>query len=102
MIAVARTLVSLGYVALRCDMRGCGDSEGVRGRVICLEQVEDTINAVSYLASRVEIDAKRIGVIGHSFVAAVAVYAPVFESLLSACVSTCGWVADETKLREHQ
>jgi len=29
---------SLGYVTLRFDMRGCGESEGERGRVICLEQ----------------------------------------------------------------
>src|SRR5712692_12030055 len=79
MIAVARTLVGLGYVALRFDMRGCGESEGVRGRVICLEQVEDTRNAVSYLASSIEIDAKRIGVLGHSFGAAVAVYAAGVE-----------------------
>ena len=101
MIAVARTLVSLGYVALRFDMRGCGDSEGVRGRVICLEQVQDTRNAVSYLASRVEIDAKRIGVLGHSFGAAVAVYAAGVEPRLAACVSSGGWGDGETKFRKQ-
>jgi len=40
----------LGYVVLRFDMRGCGDSEGEFGRVICLEQVEDTRNALTFLA----------------------------------------------------
>ncbi len=35
-----------GYVTLRFDMRGCGKSEGEFGRVICLEQVEDTGSAL--------------------------------------------------------
>jgi alpha-beta hydrolase superfamily lysophospholipase len=32
-----KVLTGLGYVVLRFDMRGCGQSEGTRGRVICLE-----------------------------------------------------------------
>ncbi len=64
-----------GYIALRFDYRGCGDSEGERGRVICLEEVEDTRNALVYMASRSDVDPQRIGVIGHSFGAAVAAYA---------------------------
>ena len=42
-----KVLSELGYVTLRFDMRGCGDSEGEFGRVICLEQVEDTRNALT-------------------------------------------------------
>ena len=30
----------LGYVTLRFDMPGCGESEGERGNLICLEQVQ--------------------------------------------------------------
>src|SRR5438876_11453126 len=41
----------LGYATLRFDMRGCGDSEGEKGRVICLGQVADTWNAVTFLCS---------------------------------------------------
>ena len=33
-LAAARLLASWGYVALRFDMRGCGESDGPRGRVI--------------------------------------------------------------------
>src|SRR6266496_2083622 len=40
-VATARMLAGFGYAALRFDMRGCGESDGTRGRVICLEQVED-------------------------------------------------------------
>jgi alpha/beta superfamily hydrolase len=31
-----KVLGELGYVVLRFDMRGCGESEGEFGRVICL------------------------------------------------------------------
>ncbi|HEY6864037.1 MAG TPA: CocE/NonD family hydrolase, partial [Burkholderiales bacterium] len=41
----AKLFAEMGYAALRFDMRGCGESEGERGRVICLEQVEDTRSA---------------------------------------------------------
>ena len=47
--APTRVLNSLGYVTLGFDMRGCGDSEGEFGRVICLEQVEDTRSALTFL-----------------------------------------------------
>src|SRR5262245_8852245 len=47
-VATAKLYESLGYVALRFDMRGCGASEGPRGKVICLEQVEDTKNALTF------------------------------------------------------
>ena len=45
-----RVLSELGYVTLRFDMRGCGKSEGEFGRIICLDQVEDLGNALSFLA----------------------------------------------------
>ena len=45
----------MGYVAFRFDFRGCGQSEGERGRIICLEEVEDARNALSYLAGRPEV-----------------------------------------------
>src|SRR5258706_14343881 len=39
----------LGYITLRFDMPGCGESEGENGRVICLEQVQATEDAFSFL-----------------------------------------------------
>src|SRR6202047_1870715 len=59
-----RVLDELGYVTLRFDMRGCGESEGEFGRVICLEQVEDLKNAMTYLAGHPCVDPDRIAVIG--------------------------------------
>ena len=95
----AKLFAGLGYAALRFDMRGCGESEGERGRVICLEQVEDTRAALAYLAGRPEIDPARIAVMGHSFGAAVAVYAAGVDARFAACVSTGGWGDGESKFR---
>ena len=86
-----RMFEAMGYVTLRFDFRGCGESAGASGKVICLEQVEDTRAAVSYLASRPEVDPKRIGVMGHSFGAAVAVYAAGVDGRIAACLSCGGW-----------
>src|SRR6266567_242607 len=51
----ARMLCEWGYAALRFDMRGCGDSGGTRGLVLCMDQVADTRNALTWLAQRPEI-----------------------------------------------
>ena len=94
-----RVLGELGYVVLRFDMRGCGDSGGERGRVICLEQVEDTRNAVSFLAAHPAVDPQRIAVIGSSFGGAVAVYAAGVDERLAAVISNGGWGDGERKFR---
>ena len=89
----------LGYVTLRFDMRGCGESEGERGRLICLEQVADTRNALTFLAGHPQVDGKRIAVIGSSFGAAVAVYAGGVDTRVAAVISSGGWGDGERKFR---
>jgi dipeptidyl aminopeptidase/acylaminoacyl peptidase len=88
-----------GYVAFRFDMRGCGESEGEFGRVICQEQVEDTQAAVTYLQTRPEIDPDRIGVVGSSFGAAVAIYAGGIDTRIGCVMSSGGWGHGERKFR---
>jgi uncharacterized protein len=95
----ARMLEEMGYAALRFDFRCCGESEGERAQVRCFDQVADTKNALSFLATRPEIDAARIGVIGHSFGAAVAVYTAGIDSRVACVVSSCGWGDGERKFR---
>jgi alpha-beta hydrolase superfamily lysophospholipase len=99
MRTVAGLFASLGYVALRFDMRGCGESEGERGRVICLEQVEDTRSALGFLSNHPSVT--RIGVFGHSFGAAVAVYTAGVEPRVAACISSGGWGHGEKKFRKQ-
>jgi uncharacterized protein len=94
-----RVLSELGYVTLRFDMRGCGKSEGEFGRVICLEQVEDLGNALSFLTGHPVVDPDRIGVIGSSFGGAVAVYAGGTNARIAAVISNCGWGHGERKFR---
>ncbi len=98
---VAELFAALGYLALRFDMRGCGQSEGPRGRVICLEQVEDTRAALSYLQTRPEVVKDRVAVYGHSFGAAVAIYAAGVETRIAACISSGGWGHGAKKFRKQ-
>ena len=98
---VAQILENWGYIVLRFDMRGCGDSQGLAGKVICLEQVRDTSNAVSFLQSCPEVSSQHIGVLGFSFGAAVAVYAAGVDSRIAACISAGGWGDGEKKFRKQ-
>jgi pimeloyl-ACP methyl ester carboxylesterase len=98
---VTRLFTGLGYAALRFDMRGCGQSEGERGRVLCLEQVDDTKSAFDFLAASGHVDPGRIAVFGHSFGAAVAVYAAGTDSRIAACISSGGWGDGEKKFRKQ-
>lgn len=88
-----------GYVTLGFDMRGCGESEGKRANLICLEQVRDTSNAVTFLQSRPEIDGARIGLLGSSFGGAVAVYTGSVDERVGAVISSGGWGNGERKFR---
>src|SRR5204862_1864461 len=72
---------------------------GPRGRTICLEQVEDTKAALEFLSARKEVS--RVGVIGHSFGAAVAVYAAGVDQRFAACVSSGGWGDGPKKFRKQ-
>lgn len=97
----AKMLNDLGYATLRIDMPGCGESEGERGRVICLEQVACVKLAVDYLSARPEIDDKRIGVMGSSFGGAVSIYAAGTDQRIAAVVSCGGWGDGEKKFRDQ-
>ena len=88
-----------GYITLRFDMRGCGESAGESGRIICLDQVEDTRSAITYMAGRADVDAGRIGLIGSSFGAAVAVYTAGIDQRDAAVISSGGWGDGERKFR---
>src|SRR4030081_2939490 len=54
----------LGEIPLPFDMPGCGESEGEKGRLICLDQVAATSNAPSFLARHPAVEPDRIALIG--------------------------------------
>ncbi|KEF36310.1 Alpha/beta hydrolase family [Schinkia azotoformans MEV2011] len=60
----ARNLTEAGFVCLGFDYRGFANSEGENGRVILDEQVEDIMNAITFLQVQPEVDSERIGLIG--------------------------------------
>ena len=94
-----KILNGMGYVVFRFDMRGCGESEGERGNLICLEQVEDTSSALTFLAKHPAVDPDRIAVVGSSFGGAVAVYTGGVDPRVAAVISNGGWGDGERKFR---
>jgi pimeloyl-ACP methyl ester carboxylesterase len=98
---MAQQLTAWGYITLRIDFRGCGESAGEHGRIICLEQVADTSNAVTYMASRPDVDPDRVALVGSSFGAAVAIYAGGADPRVAAVISSGGWGDGERKFRRQ-
>lgn len=96
---VCRQFESWGYVALRFDYRGCGDSEGVPGRVVAMEEVSDARNAVTYLASRADVDPGRIALCGSSLGAGVAVHAAAIDERVGAVILENGLGNGERVIR---
>jgi len=84
---LARALERAGYVALRFDFRGCGQSDGERGSVICLEEVDDLRHALDFLQGQAGVDPERIGVIGASLGGSVAIYAAAIDPRVRVCAA---------------
>src|ERR671933_7695 len=57
-------LTAAGYAVLAFDYRGFGASEGERGWVRPDWQLQDILNAITYLATRPEVDGRRLGTYG--------------------------------------
>ncbi|OGA00161.1 MAG: hypothetical protein A3H35_18745 [Betaproteobacteria bacterium RIFCSPLOWO2_02_FULL_62_17] len=84
---LARTLERAGYVVLRFDFRGCGASDGERGRVICLEEVEDARAAITFLQAQAGVDPSKIGLIGASLGGSVALTAAALDERVRVCAA---------------
>lgn len=100
-IVISKQLAAWGYATMRFDYRGCGESEGQRGWILCLDQVADTSNAVTYMAGRPDVDPDRIAVTGSSFGAAVALYTAGLDKRVAAAISSGGWGDGERKFRRQ-
>ena len=99
MPAVAARLSAEGYVTLRFDYRGFGESEGPRHRLIPLEQIEDIRNGLTCLGVRDEVDPDRLAIWGTSFGGAHAAYAAAVDERVRCIVSVVGVGDGERWLR---
>jgi hypothetical protein len=75
-----------GYTVLRFDFRGCGASDG-EPQLICLEEVEDLRNAITFLEAQDCVDNNKIGVIGGSLGGSVALYVAAIDQRVRACAA---------------
>jgi alpha-beta hydrolase superfamily lysophospholipase len=96
---ICRQFAEWGYVALRFDFRGCGDSEGTRGRVIASEEVADARNAVSYMAARSDVAPAAIALCGSSLGGGVAVQAAALDERVAAVIVENGVANGERMIR---
>ena len=63
---LTRFFLTQGWAVLRCDDRGIGSSTGDAATVTTHTNTDDAEAALRWLMARKEVDAQRIGVLGHS------------------------------------
>jgi len=72
LVKAARALMAAGFVALRFDFRGSGESEGDFSEVTIEGEISDGLTARAWLQAHTAVDPARIGVCGISVGGAVA------------------------------
>jgi alpha-beta hydrolase superfamily lysophospholipase len=87
----AEAFVGAGFAALAFDYRGFGESDGQRGRLLWHDQAADIRNAVTYMSTRNDVDAGRLGLWGTSYGGALAPYAFAMDDRVKACVGQLGF-----------
>jgi alpha/beta superfamily hydrolase len=85
-VAVCQALVDAGIAALRFNFRGVGRSLGRFGDGI--GERADAIAALAYLRQMEGVDTARVGIVGYSFGAAVALVAADDQVAALAAIST--------------
>lgn len=64
----------------------------VKGQTLLAKALHDIAVGIDYLQNRDEVDAKKIGFIGHSYGGRMAIWAPAFDKRIKVSVSNCGCV----------
>lgn len=83
---IAAGLADQGFVVVRYDKRGVGQSGGRSERVTIQDYADDLITTVRWLAKREDIDPKQIAVAGHSEGGAVAMLAAEREDRITSLI----------------
>jgi pimeloyl-ACP methyl ester carboxylesterase len=87
---LAGALADAGFIAVRYDKRGYGQSGGRAESSTILDQAEDARAVAKWLADRKDVDPKRIAVVGHAEGAMVALIAASRDRRFAAVVSIAG------------
>src|SRR5262249_37015689 len=83
---IAEGLADQGFIVLRYDKRGVGQSGGRSERVTIQDYADDLITTVRWLVKRQDIDPKQIAVAGHSEGGAVAMLAAEREDKIASLI----------------
>jgi pimeloyl-ACP methyl ester carboxylesterase len=87
---LAAALADAGFLVLRYDKRGVGQSGGRAETATLADYADDLVHAVRYLAERRDVDPRRIAVVGHSEGAWVAMLAAAREKKIGRLVLLAG------------
>jgi len=71
-VKMARRLANAGYIVMRFDFRGSGESEGEFSDVTIPAEVDDARVALAWLRGQPEVDPKRVSLLGLSLGGAIA------------------------------
>jgi pimeloyl-ACP methyl ester carboxylesterase len=83
---ISAGLADQGFIVLRYDKRGVGQSGGRSERVTIQDYADDLVTVVRWLAKRQDIDPKQITVAGHSEGGAVGMLAAKQEDRIASLV----------------
>ncbi len=88
---IAKALVDAGFMVIRYDRRGIGQSGGRAETATLADYADDARAVVTYLRkSRKDADSKRIAVLGHSEGAWIALHLATVEKGIAALVAVAG------------
>lgn len=87
---LAGQLADRGFIVLRYDKRGTGQSGGRTERVTLQDYADDAAAAVKWLAKRKDVDPERMFVAGHSEGASVGMLAAAAEKKIDGLVLMSG------------
>lgn len=87
---LAGALADAGFLAVRYDKRGYGQSGGRAESATLTHHAEDAVAVLKWLERREDVDRRRIAVIGHSEGAWVALLAAAREKRFAAVVTLAG------------
>jgi dienelactone hydrolase len=87
---IAGALADAGFIAVRYDKRGYGQSGGRSESSTLLDQAEDARAVAKWLSDRKDVDPRRIAILGHGEGSMVALLAASRDRRFAAVVSIAG------------